>query len=640
MIELAQLFEARSQVPPVFGKSSPPTPGEMAQALLGTPHPQALLAFWRTDDAWRRLGSLLPADTLQALAWLVDDRPNYPLPLTEAQARLNMRFRDSRAASLQLGLLQGRGLLFFQDAEVGDLRYLGILFPAEVLLARANHLRGPLPPPPPAVQTQADAGLRFYANSLTLCSRAAQGLPVTRESRPSKLALKALQRQFLKLPPEVLPPNFHEEEADEASLHWQLLSSLRVLATDGHDTGEGPALAAWLELSPAGMAQAFWDRLMNDLEDMLPTLLAWARLRHWKDVAWISRESLLSGVGPGSYRWVDEPLLCWLLLLGLLRTGRDEAGATYYGWTELGRAVFDGQPGPQWETGFVLQPNFELLAPLHLAPSLRWALAALAESAGGDPMLRFRLTAPSVRLAVHLGWTGEDVRGFLERGTGPVPDNVLTTLRDWVASAEEPVVYNVPVLALPSERLTGKLLGTTAIRRLLGPQISPTHFFVPSENLPALRKAILNAGYQMPTAMRQLGETAAQAASPLSPGWLAGAPRRSPPPPPPKKVAMAWRVELPTIARKYLKPLAPKSWELQQLAREAAAGAWLVRLQTEQELVEGLVLAPADSWYVSEFNLSTEKGRRTIAFANLRTVQVIASPESTAPDGKTGPIRR
>lgn len=605
-------------------------PVEIARLLLGRPDRAALLAFWRKEEAWENLRGLLPADTLKALGHLIYNSQDGDRNLANAQVDLNLLFRDSRAAAFHLSRLRERGLLFYRvvNGPEGE-QYLKVTIPTEVVQAYARHLRGPIPPEPSAIRPETDPGLRFYSNTLGFLGQIGLGLPVTKELRPTKAIIKALEHSLLPLPLEAWP-DLAEPELPQSLLLWHYLRRQEMFRIQGKEAIPGPGLPTWLDLSPLEMASRVWEEISGEMAWPFPSLWLWERLQAWRKREWIPWETLFSGLdkvyGPEVETSADRRFLRWLLLLGLLRTGRDASGRRHIGWTTLGRGFLGEKVGLTWAESFLLQPTFEILAPLHLSPRRRWALAALTEPEGGDPMLSWKVTARSIRQAVHLGWTAEEVFAFLEEGSeSPVPENVRATLKDWLASAEEPVVFDVPVLALPSERLAARLRGTAAIRKLLGPELSPTHFFVPRGNLPALRRAVLAAGYQMPEATRGLDETTASA-SPLAPGWAAAAPRPDRPRSRAGPRPLLTQVEFPKLRNGYLQPRKLSNYDLRLFLREAAAGSWLLRLETVSGSRQGILLPPADrDFWDPVYRLLTEQGPAELRVEGIRSVQVLVN---------------
>lgn len=155
-------------------------------------------------------------------------------------------------------------------------------------------------------------------------------------------------------------------------------------------------------------------------------------------------------------------LMVTLPALGLIERGRmAPAGKPdCFRLTPLGRAVFGAPevalPPETGEDSFlVVQPNFDVIAYLDRA-SARSAgfLGRMAESAARTGSVQaFRLTRDSVYLALESGLASEEVVDFLTRhNKGPLPPNVVQTLRDWSARRESLVVRSgLKLVAFPDQ---------------------------------------------------------------------------------------------------------------------------------------------------------------------------------------------
>jgi hypothetical protein len=144
---------------------------------------------------------------------------------------------------------------------------------------------------------------------------------------------------------------------------------------------------------------------------------------------------------PPSGFYDPNPPLEILQLAGLLESGLSSAGS-HIRLSEAGR-VFVGESGfdaieSNDSVRFLLQPTFEVLAPVGLPLGLLWKLGEVAELRKADRASTYVLTRESVRQALDEGWRAADLLQFLAEGSAVgLPQNVGSTLKDWVGSHGE-----------------------------------------------------------------------------------------------------------------------------------------------------------------------------------------------------------
>ncbi|MEW6524649.1 MAG: helicase-associated domain-containing protein [Bacillota bacterium] len=125
-----------------------------------------------------------------------------------------------------------------------------------------------------------------------------------------------------------------------------------------------------------------------------------------------------------------------------------------------GRRAFLGETPelPGESTGFVVQPNLEVVAPGDLQPRLLWRLQTAAELQSRDRALVYSLTRESIERALGLGVDGRELVGFLQaHAQYPVTDNVLATIEGWVTAFNRMFMMEATILWCDSEA-TARLL--------------------------------------------------------------------------------------------------------------------------------------------------------------------------------------
>lgn len=114
--------------------------------------------------------------------------------------------------------------------------------------------------------------------------------------------------------------------------------------------------------------------------------------------------------------------------------------------TPLGRALLFGEIPtslreryPSWSGGIVVQPNYEVAAALQdIDPLLTTPLDTFAQRISEYPVIIYNLTREAFLHAMQQGHSAEAFISFLlHHNRGPLPDNVLITLRDWCGTAKQ-----------------------------------------------------------------------------------------------------------------------------------------------------------------------------------------------------------
>jgi len=114
--------------------------------------------------------------------------------------------------------------------------------------------------------------------------------------------------------------------------------------------------------------------------------------------------------------------------------------------TPLGMALLAGNTPPSlreeypaWTGGIVVQPNYEVAAALHdIDPLLTIPLDTFAVRVSEQPVTVYKLTRETFVHAMQQGHPADGFINFLlNHNRGPLPGNVLTTLKDWCGTAKQ-----------------------------------------------------------------------------------------------------------------------------------------------------------------------------------------------------------
>lgn len=162
---------------------------------------------------------------------------------------------------------------------------------------------------------------------------------------------------------------------------------------------------------------------------------------------------------PPSGFYDPNPPLKALQVPGLLEGGLGARGS-YVRLSEAGIAFVNGDGFEALEHApamkYLLQPTFQILAPVGLPMERLWKLGEVARLDKVDRANTYSLTRESVRAALDEGWRASEVLGVLEQGSQVgVPQNVASTLRDWCGRHGEVELHDALVLVCELDRVTG-----------------------------------------------------------------------------------------------------------------------------------------------------------------------------------------
>lgn len=137
-----------------------------------------------------------------------------------------------------------------------------------------------------------------------------------------------------------------------------------------------------------------------------------------------------------------EERFCWL---GVIDRGY-AGGEPCFRITPLGQALLSGslpaelcEQYPARTGGIVVQPNYEVAAALEdMDPLLTIPLDTFAVRVSESPVTVYKLTRESFVRAMQQGHSPDVFIAFLlSNNRGPLPENVLTTLKDWRGTAKQ-----------------------------------------------------------------------------------------------------------------------------------------------------------------------------------------------------------
>jgi len=200
---------------------------------------------------------------------------------------------------------------------------------------------------------------------------------------------------------------------------------------------------------------------------------------------------------PPSGFYDPNPPLEILQLAGLLESGL-ATGGSHLRLSEAGKVFVDGKGFDKLESNdqvqFLLQPTFDVFAPVGLPLGLLWKLGEVAELRKADRASTYTLTRDSVRLALDEGWRPADLLQFLSEGSAVgLPQNVGSTLKDWVGKHGEFEFHDALVVTAKEGRGPALL---SKLKKLKIPfeQLGERAFAIPREERESLLTALRAGG--------------------------------------------------------------------------------------------------------------------------------------------------
>ena len=302
------------------------------------------------------------------------------------------------------------------------------------------------------------------------------------------------------------------DSATEKVLEWHL-DVVRELGLVHHRGGhlevDDLALVEFLSMSARQRRDVYMtyfrrrEKLLIWLMDALVAMEpdAWGQLRSLRTVY---RRRYMGGVFhrryvrksyylPPSGFYDPNPPLEVLQLAGLLESGLGPEGS-YVRLSRAGRIFVSGDGLDQLEANaavkFMLQPTFEILAPVGLPLKTLWKLGELAELKRVDRASTYVLTRDSLRQALDEGWRRDQLIRFLAEGSQVgAPQNVKSTIRDWAGKHGEVEFHDALVVTATKERvkMLQKLLDDHEVSHT---ELAPGVFAVAREQRETLLKAL------------------------------------------------------------------------------------------------------------------------------------------------------
>ena len=200
---------------------------------------------------------------------------------------------------------------------------------------------------------------------------------------------------------------------------------------------------------------------------------------------------------PPSGFYDPNPPLEVLQLGGFAESGLGPGG-TYVRLSEAGRRFAAGEGWEEGETSasirFLVQPTFDVLAPVGMPLAPLWRLGEVARLQRADRASQYTLTRESVRRSLDDGWRAEDLLTFLaEGGASGLPQNLSAAIRDWVGEHGEVELHDTLVLRVASDRVAA-VRGVLLELKVRYECLAETVLAIPRERQDEVIEALRNVG--------------------------------------------------------------------------------------------------------------------------------------------------
>lgn len=368
-----------------------------------------------------------------------------------------------------------------------------------------------------AACTRLDAGL-FRALLFT----SEEGLPLNSKGLIHKKQLTRLAGQLSMKEAHltaVLPPSSRQESYPlPVTVMVDLMLALGLISRHSSAYRIDPeVLRKWLSLGPQEMTDLLYTLAIHRYGSPAP---AEQHFRHvisadvfpageWYALAPVLEWMAHSGLSPGKVEakrtgsGLELSALAWVRLLagfGWCELGISPEGQACFRWRagkpQLVREAEDGQEQKPAApaSGFIVQPDFEVLVPPEIPYADRWTLAGFAELLHNEDLWSFRLTREKLEAAAAQGTAPGEITAWLDaRAAGGLPEQVRLSLRQWASGIGRTCLAEVLLLSCAGEREAEDIAAHPRLQDIVT-RIGPLHYTVQPEAAGLLRKELAAAG--------------------------------------------------------------------------------------------------------------------------------------------------
>ncbi len=327
------------------------------------------------------------------------------------------------------------------------------------------------------------------------------GAALTAKGAVSKPAAARLSAETRLTPEELAPLRLVYPQQDAlspgAALALDLGLCTGVLRKREKAVSVSPdGLPAWMTGSLRTVNAEFWRLVVLRYASADPRMhLAASAMASCVAETWY-REQDIAAIGIGL-----DAVEAWLQVLeafGWAQRGRLQQNGCFRLSADLGGLAGGTGLEPEEETeSFFIQPDGEIMVPPHVGLADRWFLEEISERITADRLFIYRLTRKSCARACESGIQEQEVRRFLEQGSGaPLPETVSEALTDWFRFlGRTRIEADAVLLRTDGGETAGRLLEDAETADCLLERIGERDFIVDREKLKRLRKRLEHLGY-------------------------------------------------------------------------------------------------------------------------------------------------
>lgn len=290
------------------------------------------------------------------------------------------------------------------------------------------------------------------------------GLPLTSKGTIHKKIVQRLSRMTVLDPEDFAELGIRYDHADVYPVHVALVIDLLLslgLIEKAHNRMHvsSDRLYHWLSLPWSSMHREIYSVCLDRYG------IAQPQLQHFRHqlLMFASRENEWLSIAAGTIYRDNNPeetiensesggslgptfsthILGWLNVLaglGYGEVGESTAGELFYRWQidpKLLLNLANDEAEHEGKDTIFVQPDFEIMVPPDVTPSVRWNLDIGAELISRDRMSIYRITKERIVAALEIGLTADVMINFLSRYAGSgLPEHVELAIQQWGQEAE------------------------------------------------------------------------------------------------------------------------------------------------------------------------------------------------------------
>ena len=434
---------------------------------------------------------------------------SHGVPVDSFNRKLKQLCRDWSCAPEQVRqVLHGSGLVFL--VSTGHFRYVYMIpedLQSLLLQVFSDEINAVLTYSDAAPKTIRGDGFALIQDIFTFLSTAARdGIRLTQRFTVQKHAQKRLLNAFevnedtTKIYDRINPP---DGTTDRLHFIHHFCQHHQLVDLDESNNLQCSSLGhKWIRKSNVEKLSTVYDYWLEYyVFPSRPLTIAYSLLRILTENRWVKLSSILEQIQRFSveesweqtlYSHLERGFTNYLTYIGCVNfsaSGDDTAIQI----TEIGKRLLSGESieDYEWESSFVLQPNYEILASSNLSPEIRWKLNLIAEIHQASQVITYKLTPQSIYNSLRSGMLENEILEFLETySKTDIPQNIKLSIQEWGAQYGQVYFMDVMLLRCKNERLAQELKSSKQIAKCILGEISPTDLVISRERFKELKRLL------------------------------------------------------------------------------------------------------------------------------------------------------